>query len=60
VKVDPLVGAGAGALLTLVVIYVSVGGKFPFTRTPMWFVLSCLLAFVVGFAVLAALTASQP
>ncbi len=59
-KIDPFLGAGAGTLLTLVVIYLAAGGKFPFTRTPMRFVLACFLAFVVGFAVLAALTASQP
>ena len=58
-KIDPLAGAGAATLITLVVTYMAFGGKFPFTRTPLRFVLACLLAFVVGFVVLA-VTASQP
>jgi len=38
------------------VIYVAVGAS-SLHATPMRFVLACFLAFVVGFAVLAALTA---
>jgi hypothetical protein len=57
-KVDPPLAAGAAAVLTLAVTYLAFGGKFPFTRTPLRFLFACVLAFVVGFAVLA--VAAQP
>jgi hypothetical protein len=60
VRVDPVFGAGAAAIVSLAVTYLAFGGKFPFTRTPVRFVLAYLLAFVVGFAVLAALVTTQP
>lgn len=58
-KVDPLFGAATAAVVTLAVTYLAFGGKFPFTRTPLQFLLACVLAFVVGFAVLAVF-ATQP
>jgi hypothetical protein len=52
VKVDAPLAAGAAAVLTLAVTYLAFGGKFPFTRTPVRFLLACVLAFVIGYAVL--------
>jgi hypothetical protein len=45
--------------LTFGATYIAFGGRFPFTRTPVRFVLSGFLAFVVGFAVFAITIAAQ-
>lgn len=58
-RVDPLVTAAVATIVAFVASYVAIDGKFPFTRTPLRFVLAGFLAFVIGFALLAALAAAQ-
>jgi hypothetical protein len=56
---EPLLSAAAVTVVTFVASYLAFGGRFPFTRSPLRFVTAALLAFLVGFAVLAVVAGRQ-
>jgi hypothetical protein len=52
-------GAEERCIATFGVAYIAFGRKFPFTRTPLRFVVSGFLTFVVSFAVFAITIATR-
>jgi hypothetical protein len=55
VNADPLLSAAVVTVVTFVATYLAFGGSFPFTRSPSRLVAAAVLAFSVGFVVLAVL-----